>query len=135
MAGNAPAKRKAPDLLEHIENDKSLNAAQYRKIKTAQRLMNRLYSGLSDKALTWMEKEIDSDGPNAFQAAKTLLEYTLGKPKQQVHVEARHQHAHQHHLDALKNVTMKQIEAGRVRVSDVIEHKPLKTKDNSGGDT
>lgn len=130
-----PAKSKPPSLRELADNDKSLNSAQYRKLKTAQRLMNRLYAGLSDKALNWMEKEIDGDGPNAYQAAKTLLEYTLGKPKQQVHVEARHQHAHQHHLDALKNVTMKQIEAGRVRVTDVIDAKPLKSKDNSDLDT
>ena len=133
------AKRKphgqVPDLRTMAEQDKSLTGAQYRRLKTAQRLMNRIYSGLSDKAIDWMEKEIDQDGPNAYQAAKTVLEYAIGKPKQQVQVDARHQHAHNVHLDALKNVTMKQIEAGRINVTDVIEAKPLKTKDNSDRDT
>ena len=100
--------------LAEVLGDKSITLTEQRRLRVAQRMTARLCGGIADKALTWLETEIDRDGPRAYDAAKLALEYTLGKPKQQIDVSSKVEHAHTLHLEVLKDLTLRQVHKGRI---------------------
>jgi len=120
-----------PVKISTLVKDQSITAAEHRKLKSAQRMLHRIAGGMSDKALNWIENEIDTSGPKAYDASKLVLEYAMGKPKQAVDVTAKVEHSHLVHMSALKEMVDLQIEQNRVKVESLPSYKPLITLDNS----
>ena len=100
-----------------------------RKMQYA-RLQVRL-NGLTDKALTALERALDEGGAVSVSAAKEILDRAWGRARQQVQVSGTVEHSHQVHLEALRMMTQRQIEQSNGQTGPVIDHKPLETLNNS----
>jgi hypothetical protein len=114
-----PRKQLEPDL-HKVERARAMRLA---------RMQGRL-DGLTGKALSSLERALDEGGAVSVSAAKEILDRAWGRARQQVQVSGTVEHSHQVHLEALRMMTQRQIEATQGQAGPVIDAKPLETLEN-----
>lgn len=116
------------------QNEPQLRSVEERRKINLIRLQGRL-DGLTGKALTALERALDEGGNVSVSAAKEILDRAWGRARQQVQVSGTVEHSHQVHLEALRMMTQRQIEATQGPVGPVIDAKPLERLENIAPDT